>query len=178
MPHEALAWHSTDEPGGNFCMIRIGLIIHRWRAVPWAWRVGRAVKRATADPAARPPGLLVSERIVMARNHFGYLMYWRSLNELLSWAHASPHTDWWRDAVDRQRARHDFSIYHETYCMTPGGFEAIYLNLAGERPGASAFGDLRPPKGPFATSRGRLGRIGSIEMTGEAAKIAPKPGTP
>lgn len=173
MPHEALAWHFPEDTRGEFCLIRIGLIVHRVRALPWAWRIGQAIDRATQEPAARSAGLLTSERIRLGWNHFGYLQCWRNVDDMLSWAHASPHTEWWRMAVERQRNRQDFSIYHETYSAAPGGFEAIYLNLAGARPGASAFGELRPPKGASATAMGRLGRIGAVNVTGEAAKIDP-----
>lgn len=154
-------------------MIRLGLIVHHWRAAPFAWKMGRAIERSSRRGPERPSGLLTSERIQLSRNHFGYLQYWRSVDDLIAWAHASPHTDWWRMALERQRTRQDFAIYHETFVTSPGGFEAIYLNLGESRPGASAFGDLKPPKGAAASARGRLGGMPAVEVSGVTAKIDP-----
>ena len=176
MPHETFAWHCPESLGGSFCLIRVGLIVHSWRAVPFAWKMGKAIERSTRVGPDRPAGLLASECIRMSWNHFGFLQYWRTIDELIAWAHASPHTDWWRMALERQRTRQDFAIYHETYLSSPGGFEAIYLNLGESRPGASAFGDLKPPKGASATARGRLGGISPVEVSGASAKIDPSRG--
>lgn len=75
---------------------------------------------------------------------------------MLAWTHAQPHTDWWRLALERQRTKQDLSIYHESYVPGEHGFEAIYLNLAGQQPGAARFGNLVAPRGGMASARGRL----------------------
>jgi len=130
-------------------------------------RFGKAIDRASAEASKNDAGLMKSERILFSLRHFGYLQYWRSVEEMLAWTHAQPHTEWWKKAVERQRAHGDLSIYHETYVASARGFEAIYVNLGEHRPGASAFGDLRPPKGSMATARGRLGEMQEVRISGE-----------
>jgi hypothetical protein len=173
MPHETLAWNRPESLGSSFCLIRVGLIAHRWRALPWAWRLSRRLDRITRDANRKPPGLLRSEPIRISWNHFGFLQYWASVDELLAWAHSEPHTDVWRKALERQRTRQDFAIYHETFVVSESGFEAIYMNPEETRPGASSFGDMRPPKGAAATARGRLGGISAVDVSGASAKIEP-----
>jgi hypothetical protein len=175
MAHETLAWHfpEADPASGSFCMVRLGLIAHRLRVVPKLRKLSKAIDQAAAEAGRSGSGLLNSERIVLGWNHFGYLQYWRTVDTMLAWTRQSPHTEWWKWAVERQRTHGDVSIYHETYAARPSGFEAIYLNLGERRPAASAFGDLRPPKGAMATARGRLGNLHGVGVVGDAATIDP-----
>lgn len=173
--NHTVAWQWPEELEGRFCMIRLGIIARRVRALPYALKFRGAINRSAKAAASNGAGLLKNEQIVMGWNHFGFLQYWRDLDALLAWSRTEPHTGWWKDAVQRQRQRGDFSIYHETYVATPKGFEAIYLSLGEHRPGASGFGLLQPPKGHMATARGRVEGPGPGTLTGQPAPRVEKP---
>jgi hypothetical protein len=167
MIQQTVAWQPADQADKSFCcMIRLGIIAHRFRVLPMVRKLGKAIDKAANDAMANHTGLLQSERIAMRWNHYGYLQYWRSVDEMLAWAHAQPHTDWWKQAVERQRTKQDLSIYHETYLVSDNSFEAIYMNPGNWRPGASKFGNLVMPKGRLATARGRLGELGESRPSG------------
>lgn len=174
MSNQALVWQWPADGSGSFCILRLGMIARRPGALPKVFRFGRAIDRSARQAIEQQSGLLKSERIILAWNHFGYLQYWRDLKSLLAWTRAEPHTQWWKEALERQRKRGDFIIYHETYLATQKGFEAIYLGLDGQRPGASSFGELVPPKGRMATARGRMEGGEFQDLTGQPHKPQPK----
>lgn len=173
--NQTVAWHWPDDLNGRFCMIRLGIIATRPRALPYALRFRKAIDRSAEEAMQNQAGLLKSERILLSWNHFGYLQYWRDLESLLAWTRSEPHTEWWKTALQRQRQKGDFSIYHETYVSTAKGFEAIYLGLGDYRPGASVFGQLQPPKGHMASARGRMEGPQAGELTGQPAPPMQKP---
>lgn len=166
---QTVAWQWPENLNGRFCLVRLGIMATRAKALPYALKFGKAIDRSANVAIAEKAGLLKSERIILSWKHFGYLQYWSNLESLLAWTRSQPHTQWWKDALDRQRRRGDFSIYHETYISTPKGFEAIYLGLGDDRPGASGFGLLQPPTGHMATARGRVEGPGSTTLTGHPA---------
>ena len=172
---KALAWQWPGQLGGRFCMIRLGIIATRPWALRYALKFGKAIDRSAKAAMSGQAGLLKSERILMSWNHLGYLQYWRDLESLLAWSHSEPHTTWWKEALDRQRRRGDFSIYHETYLPTPKGFEAIYVGLGDYRPGASGFGLLEPPTGHMASAKGRVEGATPADLTGQPAPRIQKP---
>jgi heme-degrading monooxygenase HmoA len=144
--------NSIDE----LCLVRLGIQVRRISALLYAARLGRAIERSSAEAIATGAGLLSSERFTVARGHFGVLQYWRSFDDLEAWSHRPPHSEWWREAVERMRSRSDLGIFHETFLVPRDRIESIYLNC---RPaGLATFGTLAEPIGANANSRGRLGR--------------------
>ena len=139
----------------ELCLIRLGIQSRGLRGFAYAIGVGRAIARSAKEAIASGAGLLHSERFLAGRGHFGVLQYWQSFESLEAWSHRPPHSEWWREAVDRMRTRGDFGIYHETYLVPRDRIESIYLNC---RPaGLAAFGATGEPAGADANSRGRLG---------------------
>ena len=107
-------------------------------------------------PCAEDDGLLSSDSFAIALNHFGFLQYWRSFDDLEAWSRRPPHSEWWRKAVERMRLKHDLGVYHETFLVRAADIESIYMDC--RLTGLATFGDLKEPVGPLTTSRGRLGR--------------------
>lgn len=140
----------------ELCLVRLGLVAQRIRALPFAARLGRAIDRATNEAIGSGAGLLRSERFRLGWGHFGVLQYWANYEALEKWAHRPPHSDWWREALERIRTRGDFGIYHETYLVPRSGIESIYLDCPAV--GLAAFGVTGEAEGPTTTSRDRLGR--------------------
>jgi hypothetical protein len=140
----------------ELCLVRLGLVVRRFRALPFAARLGRAIDRAAGEAISSGAGLLSSERFRFGWDHFGVLQYWSSFDALDAWSHRSPHSDWWRDALERMRKREDLGVYHETFLVPRAGVESIYLDCPPV--GLSRFGVRGEAVGPSTTSRDRLGR--------------------
>ena len=117
-------------------------------------RGDRPRRRAAVAEGA---GLLGSESFTIARGHFGVLQYWRSFDDLDAWSHRPPHSEWWREAVDRMRRKQDLGVYHEVFRVPAANLESIYLDC--EPAGLARFGKLGEPVGPMTTARGRLGMM-------------------
>ena len=140
----------------ELCLVRLGLVVRKLRALRFAAKMGRAIERSAREAIGSGAGLLRSERFGLGWGHFGILQYWASYDALEGWSHRPPHSEWWREAQERMRERGDFGIYHETYLVPRSGFEAIYLNCPPV--GISAFGQVGEAIGTMTTSRDRLGR--------------------
>jgi hypothetical protein len=167
---QTLAWQPAETGPRPLCMVRMGVIAKSLRATAYLQKLRKNADKAIADALSSKKGLLVSERISLGWKHFGYLQHWRNLDDLLAWTHAEPHTNWWKEAINRQRTRQDLTVYHETYLLDSHQVEAIYMNLGEARPGISGLGRLLPPKGELATARGRLSGMNLPEVTGDAAR--------
>ena len=141
---------------GDFVVFLIGMRLNRpWRVRHLPWFIGtmpRMLKELEADPDA---GLLGYERALM----FGGLAvveYWRSFEHLERYARNpdAHHLPSWREFNKRIRDSGDIGIWHETYKVRAGDFEAIYGNMP--RVGLGAFGDHRPV-GTTSTAAKRAG---------------------
>ena len=138
------------------CLVRFGLLIRRVSALGFARRMARRIDRAAAEAVSARAGLLHAERFAMGWRHVGALQYWASFEALDAWSRRPPHAEWWREAVERMRARGDFGVYHETFLVARRDVESIYLDCPPI--GLSAFGATAEPVGPRTTARDRLGR--------------------
>ena len=140
----------------ELCLVRLGLVVRKLAAWPYASRLAREIDRAANEAKVSKAGMLSSERFRLGWGHFGVLQYWSSFEELDEWSHRPPHAEWWRGALERMRSREDFGIYHETYLVPKAGIESIYLNSP--RVGLASFGITGEAVGSSTTSRDRLGR--------------------
>jgi Domain of unknown function (DUF4188) len=140
----------------ELCLVRLGIQVKSPSAWFFARRLRSAIVADSRRAIAAGSGLLNSEFYAIAMNHFGVLQYWRSFDELETWARYPPHSEWWRTVVERMRLKRDIGIYHETFLVRAADIESISMNC---RPvGLETFGVLGEPVGPNTTSRGRLGR--------------------
>ncbi len=144
---------SIDE----LCLIRLGLVVRRLRAWPYALRLGRAIRESAAAALGEGAGLLGSEMALMPPNHLIVLQYWSSFGAMEAWSHRPPHSTWWKGAVERMRTKGDFGIYHESYLVPRSGVESIYVDVP-PGIGLAKFGTMGPAEGSMTTSRDRLGR--------------------
>jgi len=140
----------------ELCLLRLGFQARKFTALPYVFRLKRAIERDAAAAIASGSGLLDSFTFSITPFHYGVIQYWRTFEDLEAWSHRSPHSDWWKEAVERLRTKEDFGIYHETFLVAPEKIESIYLNTLPT--GLLAFGALAEPTGPDANSRGRLRR--------------------
>lgn len=71
-----------------------------------------------------------------ARTHFGFpnilvVQYWRSFKELVTYAgnKNATHLPAWRDFNRRISSNGDVGIWHETYRIPAGHYEAVYNHM-------------------------------------------------
>jgi hypothetical protein len=113
---------------GDFVVFLIGMNVNRWRAVRAWLPVVQAMPRMLAELRGRPDlGLLKAYSGWM----FGgpaSIQYWRTFDGLVAYSRRadSEHLPAWR-AFNRAARRTDaVGIWHETYRVTAGQWEAVY----------------------------------------------------
>jgi hypothetical protein len=94
------------------------------------------------------------------------VQYWRSFEHLEAYARSHDHLHWpaWVAFNKRMRdSRGDVGIWHETYLIRAGQYEAIYSGMP--RWGLGQIGELVPTSGRKESAAGRVGKDGSRDTT-------------
>jgi hypothetical protein len=120
----------TGRMDGDFVVFLIGMRVNRWWKL-WRWlRVALAMPRMVKELLAHPElGFLGAEQ------WFGrttvMVQYWRSKEALLAYAksRAAEHLPAWRAFNKLVGTNGDVGIWHETYCVRPGDYENVYVNM-------------------------------------------------
>ena len=146
----------TARLDGDFVVFLIGMRFNR----PWkvrSWRVFMAMRPMVKELEANPrSGFLHAEYGFM----FGgpaLVQYWRSFEDLERFArdpHAL-HLPAWRRFNKLVGSSGDVGIWHETYRVHAGDYEAIYGNMP--RIGLAAAAEHRPLIGSTGTAARRIG---------------------
>lgn len=144
---------------GDFVVFLIGARINRFRDVRAWLPVVRAMPKMLAELDRRPElGLLHSWSAQRGLREALLIQYWRSYEHLHAYARAreSEHLPAWA-AYNRAIKDNDaVGIWHETYLVPAGQYEAIYGNMP--RYGLAQAGELLDARGASTSSLGRLGR--------------------
>ena len=140
---------------GDFVVFVIGMRInkpwklHKW--VPTFLGMPRMLKELSKRPESGFLGSISGGLLVV--------QYWRSFDDLERYARSHDHLHWpaWV-AFNRRmaRSRDDVGIWHETYMVRAGEYEAIYSGMP--RTGLGRAGKLVPATGRKESARGRSGR--------------------
>jgi hypothetical protein len=137
---------------GDFVVFIIGLRINKpWKLHKWI-PVFRAMPRMLKELGRQPEsGFLgsISGGLLLVQ-------YWRSFEHLEAYARSHDHLHWpaWIAFNKRMRkSRGDVGIWHETYLVKAGQYEAIYSGMP--RWGLGAVGSLVPASGRMESARGR-----------------------
>lgn len=148
----------AGEIEGDFVVFRIGIRINKfWKPHRWlpAFFAGpRLTKELEEDPGS---GLLGYEVNLGIRNHV-VVQYWRSFEDLREYARDPEmgHLHAWQDFNQNRGGDRDVGIWHETFLVREGEYEAIYVNMPEYGLGDAA--ELVPASGSDETAAGRLGR--------------------
>jgi fumigallin biosynthesis monooxygenase-like protein len=142
---------------GDFVVFLIGMHINRpWRPHKWlpvlnAMRPMIRELRADSDS-----GFLGATQGFLAGGP-ALVQYWRSFEHLDRYARRrdARHLPAWREFNRRVRDSGDVGIWHETYRVRAGEYEAIYGNMP--RVGLAAVGRHRPVGSTTATASRRIG---------------------
>jgi hypothetical protein len=84
------------------------------------------------------------------------VQYWRTLEQLFSYAtnRDAAHLPAWKSFNQALAQSGDVGVWHETYCIAPGGYENVYVNMPPF--GLGTVGALVPASGPLSFAHGRL----------------------
>ena len=148
-----VAQRMSAEIDGEFVVFLIGMRINKpWKVHRW-WPVFRAMRPMLAELAARPKfgflGHTFSWPVIV--------QYWRSFEHLEAYARSRDNKHWPAWVAFNRRTgtcRGDVGIWHETYRVAPGQYEAIYSGMPPI--GLGQAGRLVPATGRRELARGRL----------------------
>ena len=115
----------------EFVLFLIGMRINRlWRPRQW-WPVFVAMPPMIRELEAHPEKGMIHSRFALMGSSLAYVQYWRSFEHLADFARNpdDPHLPAWKEFNRRVRDSGDVGIWHETYRVGPGQFEAIYGNM-------------------------------------------------
>jgi hypothetical protein len=154
----------TADIGGEFVVFRIGMRINKlWKVHKWApvfVAMPRMLRELEEDPDS---GLLGYQRNLGIRNHILF-MYWRSFEDLHEYARdpGQEHLPAWQEYNQEAGTDGDVGIWHETFLVGDGEYEAVYNNMPPF--GLGAISDRMPASGQQETAAGRLGRTDGDSM--------------
>ena len=160
----------TAEIEGDFVVFVIGMRINKlWKVHKWL-PVFLAMPRMLKElERKRDSGFLgsVSGGLLIVQ-------YWRSFEQLEAYARSHDHLHWpaWVAFNKRMReSRGDVGIWHETYMVRAGQYEAIYSGMP--RWGLGSIGELLPASGRKDSARDRLVKDGAGDASSSGYVIAP-----
>lgn len=141
------------EVEGEFVIFLIGMRINKpWKLHKWL-PVLLAMPKMLKELEGRP------ESGFLGHNGLGKVIvqYWRSFEHLEAYARAKDKRHWpaWVDFNRRfGNSRGDVGIWHETYLVKPGQYEAVYSGMPAY--GLGKVGKLIPANGKRESARSRL----------------------
>ena len=148
----------TAEMEGDFVVFIIGIRInkpwklHKW--VPVFLAMPRMLKELKRQPDSGFLGSISGGLLIV--------QYWRSFEQLEAYARSHDHSHWpaWAAFNKRMReSRGDVGIWHETYMVRAGQYEAIYSGMP--RWGLGNIGVQLPASGRKESARDRLMKDGA-----------------
>jgi len=146
----------SAEIDGDFVVFLIGMRVNRpWRVRQW-FPVFRAMPKMIAELEQHPEtGFLGAHQGLMYGGP-ALVQFWRSFDELDRYARNpdARHLPAWKRFNQIVRGSGDVGIWHETYRVRAGEYEAIYGNMP--RVGLAAAGE-HAPLGSTSTAPQRIG---------------------
>ena len=117
-----------SEPVVFLVGMRINHPLRPWTWLPLVVAMGRMIAELMRHPEL---GLLAAPRTFVSGRLIQVQQYWASFEHLERYARAADHQHLpaWRRFNTKVRDTGAVGIYHETYRVTPGGFEAVYANV-------------------------------------------------
>lgn len=141
---------------GDIVIFLIGMRLNRfWKL--WKWfPVLLAMPRMLQELAGHPELGLLHARPQFGLRNLWVIQYWRSLEHLHAYAKAADqaHLPAWKAFNASIGTSGDVGIWHETYLVSPGHLESVYVNMP--RFGLGQAGTLYPAKGARASAAKRL----------------------
>jgi hypothetical protein len=147
----------TAEMEGDFVVFLIGMRINKpWKLREWAFVFG-AMPKMIKELEAHPESGFLGATQGLWTTGPSLVQYWRSFEDLERYARNpdAEHLPAWREFNRRVRESGDVGIWHETYKVHAGEYEAIYGNMP--RVGLAKVGELVPVGSTNDTAARRIG---------------------
>jgi hypothetical protein len=145
----------TANIDGDFVVFLIGMRINTWWKIHRWFPVSQAMPRMLAELRAKPELGMLGGEMWFGRTTI-LVQYWRSMDQLLAYAtnRESAHLPAWKAFNQSVAKGSDVGIWHETYAVSPGTYENIYVNMPAF--GLGKVGRVRPASGTLSTAHGRV----------------------
>ena len=137
---------------GDFIVFVIGMRFNKpWKVLTW-WPVFAAMPKMLRYLEQHPDKGMLGGRVALSGLTPVLIQYWRSFEHLEAFAKdaADPHLEPWRRYNKKVGQSGGVGVFHETYRVGPGDFEAIYVNMPAQ--GLAGAGSMEPVG---STSRAR-----------------------
>lgn len=144
------------EIDGDFVVFLIGMRINNLWAVHKWLPVARAMPRMLTELRKQPElGLLHASYYKGPRTAMT-VQYWRSFEQLHAYAHAKDkdHLPAWTEFNRWVGATGVVGVFHETYLVSEGKYEAVYVNMP--RFGLALAGEVVPAVGRMQSAKERI----------------------
>lgn len=143
----------SDEP---FVVFLIGIRINRPLAIRRWLPPLAAMQSMLRELAVHADKGLLGSKAYVAWPTFLIVQYWRSFEDLERFARNPNdlHLPAWKRFNQQVGKSEVVGVFHETYRVAPGDYEAVYVNMP--RFGLADAADHVPATGHFATARRRM----------------------
>lgn len=140
---------------GDFVIFLIGARVNKWWKLRRNLQVGNAMRRMLRELEGHPEWGLMHVEAWFGRTAL-LVQYWRSFEHLHAYARMqeAEHRPAWASFNREVGSNGDVGIWHESYLVRAGEYEAIYNNMP--EFGLAKAGGWIPAKGKYATAKGRL----------------------
>ena len=145
----------TSTLDGDFVVFLIGMRINTpWKLHRWM-PIARSMPRMLAELEAHPEMGMLGGHMWFSRTII-LVQYWRSMDQLMAYAtnRDAEHLPVWRDFNQTIAKTGDVGVWHETYAISPGSYENVYVNMPPF--GLGKVGKRVPATGAVSAARGRL----------------------
>jgi hypothetical protein len=162
-----VARRMTAQIDGDFVVFLIGARLNKWWKLPTLIWMGRAMNAMIKELDESPEsGFLGCEQWGGTANLI--VQYWRSPEHLIAYARSKDATHYpaWVRFNKEVGSNGDVGIWHETYSVRAGEYEAIYNNMP--EFGLAKAAVSTAAEGQLQSALGRLGRT-----VGSDAPVAP-----
>lgn len=156
MGRDIFSGRYTARSTGEFVLFRIGMRFNGFRGILRALQTFTKMPAMLAEQGAHPEIGMLSSSISLSWPVIGITQFWQSFEDLERYAKATDreHSNAWRWFNKLGRAGEGAGIWHETYRIAPGSYEAIYVNMP--RYGLAAAVDHVAVSPELARARDRL----------------------
>jgi Domain of unknown function (DUF4188) len=154
----------TAEVDGDFVVFLIGMRLNRpWKLHHW-WPVFAGMRRMLAELARHPERGLLGFSTGLLNGGPAVIQYWRSFEHVKRFAHdpGDLHLPAWRWFNRAVKGSGDVGIWHETYLVPAGRYEAVYGSMP--RIGLAAAGGHVPIARRGESAAERVGTMAKDEV--------------